>query len=103
MTILADHTPFVMPVVVGNILIKKDGQWEESVNSEGYMEVHHEGVLVFVQACEHSGEIDTLRAEDARRRAEELLRQKQSISEYKQSEIALARAMARLKITKTIE
>lgn len=100
-TILADHTPFIMPVAVGNILIKKDGQWAESVNSEGFMEVHHEGVLVFVQTCEYSDEIDTHRAEEARRRAEEHLRQKQSISEYKQSEIALARAMARLKITKS--
>ena len=100
-TILADHTPFIMPVVVGTISIKKDGDWEESVNSEGFMEVHHEGVLVFVQTCERSDEIDTRRAEDARRRAEEILRQKQSISEYKQSEIALARAMARLKITKS--
>ena len=99
-TVLADHTPFIMPVIVGTISIKKDGEWEESVNSEGFMEVHHEGVLVFVQTCERSGEIDALRAEEARRRAEELLRQKQSISEHKQSEIALARAMARLKITK---
>lgn len=102
-TILADHTPFIMPVAVGNIRIKRDGGWEESVNSEGFMEVHHEGVLVFVQTCERTDEIDTRRAEEARRRAEEHLRQRQSMSEYKQSEIALARAMARLKITKTIE
>lgn len=102
-TILADHAPFIMPVVVGTILTKRDGQWEEAVNSEGFMEVHHEGVLVFVQTCERSDEIDAGRAEEARRRAEEVLRQKQSISEYKQSEIALARAMARLKITKTLD
>ena len=102
-TILADHAPFIMPVIVGIIRMKRDGVWEDSVNSEGFMEVHHEGVLVFVQTCEYSDEIDTRRAEEARRRAEEHLRQKQSMSEYKQSEIALARAMARLKITKTIE
>jgi len=102
-TILADHTPFVMPVVVGNIRFKRDGEWEDSVNSEGFMEVHHEGMLVFVQTCEHADEIDTRRAEEARRRAEEHLRQRQSMNEYKQTEIALARAMARLKITKTIE
>jgi len=98
-TVLADHTPFIMPVSVGTISIKRDGVWEDSVNSEGFMEVHHKGVLIFVQACEHPGEIDTRRAEEARRRAEEHMRQKQSMSEYKQSRIALARAMARLKIT----
>ena len=102
-TVLADHAPFIMPVVIGNIRIKIDGEWEVTVNSEGFMEVHHEGVVVFVQTCEHSNEIDTRRAEEARRRAEEKMRQRQSMAEYKQSEIALARAMARLKITKTIE
>jgi len=99
-TFLADHTPFITPVDVGVIAIKRDGKWEEAVNSEGFLEVHHKGVLIFVQSCEHPEEIDIRRAEEARRRAEEQLRQKQSTSEYKQSKIALARAMARLKVTK---
>ena len=99
-TILADHAPFIMPVSIGTIKIKKDGIWEEAVNTEGFLEVHHQGVLVFVQACERPDEIDTLRAEEARQRAEEKIRQKQSINEHKQSQIALARAMERLRITK---
>ena len=94
--VLAEHAPFVMPVSVGNIGIKQDGKWEYSVNTEGFMEVRHEGVLIFVQACEHPDEIDERRAAEARKRAEEHLRQKQSMTEYKQSKIALARAMARL-------
>ena len=98
-TILADHAPFIMPVAVGEIKIKRDGVWEESVNTEGFMEVHHQGVLIFVQACENPEEIDRNRAEEARNRAKEQLRQKQSMNEYKQSQIALARAMARLKVT----
>jgi len=97
--ILADHAPFIMPVSVGNINIKRDGNWETSVNTEGFLEVHHKGVIVFVQACERPDEIDTRRAEEARRRAEEHLRQKQSMSEYRQSKIALARAMARLQFS----
>ena len=96
-TVLAGHTPLIMPVSVGIIRIKKEGVWEEAVNTEGFMEVDHYGVMIFVQACERPDEIDARRAEEARRRAEERLRQKQSMSEYKQSKIALARAMARLK------
>jgi len=99
-TILADHTPFITPVSVGMIRIKKDGLWAESVNSEGFMEVNHQGVMIFVQTCEHPDEIDRRRAEEALRRAEEQLRQKQSMSEYAQSKLALARAMARLRVTK---
>jgi len=96
--ILADHAPLIMPVCIGTISIKKDGVWDESVNSEGYLEVRQDGVFIFVQACEHPDEIDARRAEEARKRAEEYMRQKQSMSEYKQSKIALARAMARLQI-----
>jgi len=98
-TVLADHAPFIMPVSVGTIKLKKDGEWVESANSEGFMEVRHQGVLIFVQTCESPEEIDIRRAEEALRRAEEHLRQRQSMSEYKQSQIALARAMARLRIT----
>ena len=94
--ILADHAPFIMPVCIGTISIKKDDKWDKSVNSEGFLEVRHDGVVIFVQACEHPDEIDARRAEEARQRAEEHLRQKQSMSEYKQSKVALARAMARL-------
>lgn len=102
-TILADHAPFIMPVAVGAIKVKKNGEWEESANTEGFMEVRHHGVLIYVQACESPEEIDIRRAEEARGRAMEHIRQKQSMSEYKQSQIALARAMARLKVTKIID
>ena len=94
--ILADHAPFIMPISIGSIGIKTNDVWESSVNSEGFLEVRRDGVVIFVQACEHPDEIDERRAEEARKRAEEQLRQKQSMSEYKQSKIALARAMARL-------
>jgi F-type H+-transporting ATPase subunit epsilon len=100
LTVLAHHTPLVCPLAVGTIDIKQDEVWRECVNSEGFMEVHHDGVIVFVQACEWPDEIDASRAEQARRRAEEYLRQKRSLSEYNQSKIALARAMARLSATK---
>jgi len=95
--ILADHTPFIMPVVAGNIKIKKDGEWTQSVNSEGFLEVRSDEVLIFVQSCLHPEEIDLNRAETARRRELEQLRQRQSIQEHNASKIALARAVARLK------
>ena len=101
LTILADHAPLVTPLEVSTISYKLDGEWVEAFGSAGFMEVHHEGVGIYVQACEWPHEIDEHRAEEALRRAEELLRQKRSLNEYKQSKIALARAMERLRITKT--
>lgn len=98
--ILADHAPMIMPVSVGILSVKVDGKWEKYVCSEGFLEVHCEGVVIFTQSCEHPDEIDRNRAQEAEQRAREHLRQKQSISEHKQSQIALARAMTRLQVSK---
>ena len=97
--ILANHTPFIMPVDVGTLSIKQNGEWTEAVNSEGFIEVRRHDVVIFVQTCERHDEIDVRRAEEARRHAEEVMRQKQSMTEYQQSKLALARAMARLKLS----
>lgn len=99
-TFLANHTPIVMPLVVGTLTIKTPESEEEVFNSGGFLEVRHEGVLVYVQACERPDEVDKARAQEALTRAQERLRQQQSMSEYQQSKMALARAMARLQITK---
>ncbi|UOO37264.1 ATP synthase F1 subunit epsilon [Oscillospiraceae bacterium CM] len=97
---LADHAPLVMPIAVGTLYVKTPTETREVFNSEGFLEVRHGGVLVYVQACEKPEDIDEARAEEARLRAEERLRQQQSMQEYRQSKLALARAMARLQVTK---
>lgn len=100
-TFLAGHIPLVAPVEVCTVRIKKtDGEWVEAFGSEGFIDVHRDRVMVFIQACEWPHEIDTRRAEEAKLRAEEVLRQKRSIAEYQQSKIDLARAMERLKVTR---
>jgi F-type H+-transporting ATPase subunit epsilon len=43
-------------------------------------------------------EIDMRRAQEAKEQAEERMRQKQSYQEYMQNQIALARAMVRLRV-----
>lgn len=98
-TFLADHVPIVMPITVGTLSLKTETETKDVFNSEGFLEVRHEGVMVYVQACEKPEEIDKSRAEEAKLRAEERLRQRQSMQEYRQSKLALARAMTRLRIT----
>ena len=95
---LANHEPVVMPLIVGTIKIKTPSGVREYFNSEGFLEADREGVAVFVQACESPEEIDWKRAEDAMLRAEERIRQRQSMREYQASKLALARAMERLRV-----
>ena len=98
MAFLARHSPLIAPVEIGELKIFADNEWREAFTSEGFLEVTQKGVMVYVQACEWPEEIDERRAREALERAEEHLRQRQSIAEYQQSKIALSRAMARLQV-----
>ena len=51
---------------------------------------------VLVDTCETQSELDQRRAKEALERAKEKMRQKQSQREYKMSQAAMARALARL-------
>lgn len=97
LTVLANHAAMVAPLAVGSIRIRQGDTVTEVFNSEGFMEVRPEGTVIFSQVCEYPEEIDVNRAEEALHRAEEALRQKRSMREYRQSKIALARAKARRK------
>jgi F-type H+-transporting ATPase subunit epsilon len=81
----------------GVVSIKQEGAWKTAINSEGYMEVGHSGVILFAQTCEWPEEVDVNRAERTRLLAEEKLRQAKSLAEYHTSRVMLARAMARLR------
>jgi len=94
---LADHSPLIITLEVGELMYRTEGKWRAAANSAGFAEVSNDGVIIYTQACEYPEEIDANRAEEARRRAEENLRQKQSLAEFQRQKAALARAMARLR------
>lgn len=91
------HEPAVTAVEPGELRYKAGGRWEPAAVGAGFAEIRQDRVILLVGFAEHPEEIDRKRAEAAKKRAEEQLRQKQSIREYYHSKAALARAMARLK------
>ena len=97
--VLADHEPMVTPLQIGTMRLNVDGAWRDAFVSEGFMEVRPERAVVFTQACEWPENIDVQRAEATLQQAEERLRQQNSQREYKTTQITLARAMARLRVT----
>lgn len=96
--IMANHGDLVAALNVGEIRIQKeDGAWENALIGTGVMQDINNRVTILTEFAEHPEEIDIKRAREAKERAQEQLRQKQSIQEYHQSKAALARAIARLK------
>jgi len=98
---MAMHANTVMPVDTGEMIIKPaDGERINAFISNGFIEfLNNEAKIVCVSA-ELPEEIDAIRAEEARLRAEEELRQKLSSAEYNAVKANLARAMERLKVKK---
>lgn len=98
MCVLKGHMPSVTVLRIGELRVKQDGEWKKFVASEGFVEVRPDETLVFAQTAERPEEVDINRAKAAKERAEEKLRQKLSMLEYRRSQIDLAKAMARLRV-----
>ncbi|MGN0483456.1 MAG: ATP synthase F1 subunit epsilon [Lachnospiraceae bacterium] len=96
----AHHENTILAVEIGEIKVQKDdGTWIDGVVGPGFAQVINNRVTVIVDTAEHPEEIDVRRAREAKERAEEQLRQKQSIQEYYMSQASLARAMSRLRVS----
>lgn len=97
--VLPHHESMVTALVSGELRFQVDGQWRYAAVSEGIVDIMQDSVILLADSVELPEEIDVKRAEEAKERAEERIRQKRSIQEFYHSQASLARAMARLKVT----
>ena len=97
--ILAHHEAMVIAVDDGEMKFRPEGisEWQKVVVGKGFVQIANNRVTLLVETAERPEDIDIARAKEAKERAEEKLRQKQSIQEYHVSKASLARAMIRLK------
>jgi F-type H+-transporting ATPase subunit epsilon len=96
--ILPHHAPLMTMLQPGDLLIKKDNEEEYLAISGGFLEVRPDKVIVLADACERAEEIDIARAEAAKRRAEETLKERPPEVDTAAVEAALRRSLARLKV-----
>ena len=96
---LAHHENVVAPIEFGEMKITPaEGTEIEAFIGNGFIEFFDNEATVVCISAELPEEIDRRRAEEAKERAEEMLRQERSLFEYHQSQMDLARAMERLKV-----
>jgi len=91
------HEPVVTIVEPGTLRYQIDGQWHMAAVTSGIAEIMPDYTVLLLSAAERPEEIDQARADAAKKRAEERLREKTSVQESASSKAALSRAMARLK------
>ncbi|TET26157.1 MAG: F0F1 ATP synthase subunit epsilon [Dehalococcoidia bacterium] len=97
--ILPHHAPLMTTLQPGELVVRKGSQEFSLAISGGFLEVRPERVIILADAAERAEEIDISRAEEAKRRAEERLRERKipAIDEAR-AEAALRRALIRLKV-----
>ena len=96
--ILPHHAPLMTMLQPGDILIRKDKEEEFFAISGGFLEVRPDKVIILADACERVDEIDIARAEEAKRRAQETMKEAPLSAEAAMAEAALRRSLARLKV-----
>jgi len=102
--ILPHHTPLMTTLQPGELLVRKSGEEVSLAISGGFLEVRPDRVLVLADTAERAEEIDIARAEEAKRRAQERLAERQVPEvDSARAEAALRRSLARLRVAETMK
>lgn len=99
--VLPGHTPFLTTLGVGELGYRVETQWRYLAITWGYAEVLPNTVTMLAQTAEMAEEIDIERAERAKRRAEERLREWSAQGadiDFERASVALQRALTRLQV-----
>lgn len=96
--ILPHHAPLMTTLQPGELRVRQGGEEFSLAISGGFLEVRPDRIIVLADAAERAEEIDISRAEEAKRRAEERLKQPIPETDHARVEASLRRALARLEV-----
>ncbi len=97
LTVLPSHAPLLTMIKPGIMRLVKSGEDIDVAITGGFLEVRDDRVTILADAAERAEEIDAVRAEEARRRAETALQERESTELLIEAAAALQRSLLRLK------
>ena len=98
MGIFPNHVPLMTQIVPGEVIVRKDGQDYFLAVGEGFVEITGERVAIMTDMAVKAENIDEVKAEEARKRAEARLAEKLDDEESVLVSAALAHSLAQLKV-----
>ena len=98
LAVLPQHAPLMAMLQPGEIIVRKDAEEQSLFVSGGFMEVIGNRVTVLADTAERADEIDTARAEEARKRAEQRIALPASEADHERARAAMMRSLMRLKV-----
>lgn len=100
MAILPQHAPIVAQLDFGELTVRIGGAEQHFAIGGGVLQVNEDRVLVLADSAEQADEIDVQRAEEARRRAQQLMEEglPEEPADYAALEAQIRRANLLLKV-----
>ena len=97
LTVLPQHAPLLTMIKSGVLRLIKGSDETDVAITGGFLEVKDDRVTILADAAERAEEIDTVRAEEARRRAERTLEGRGDTEELVAAAASLQRSLLRLR------
>jgi len=98
--ILPGHAPLITELAVGEITYRAGGATHHLAVAWGFAEVLPDKVTILAETAERPQEIDVKRAEEAKAKAEELLKNGKTEEDFAKAEDKLQRAETRMAVAK---
>lgn len=98
MTLLSHHIPIVAMLKTSKLSLKFNGEYKHYALAGGMLHLHDDHINILTDAIEGETEIDLKRAQAAKERAEKRLAKQDANTNIKRAEVALAKAINRIKI-----
>ncbi|MCK6265592.1 F0F1 ATP synthase subunit epsilon [Vibrio sp. ZSDE26] len=101
--VLAGHTPLLTTIRPGMVrIVSKKGDEEIIYLSGGILEVQAHDVTILADTAVRGQDLDQAKAEEAKRRAEELVNQPSGDVDFAKASAELAKAVAQLKVIELV-
>jgi F-type H+-transporting ATPase subunit epsilon len=102
--ILPHHAPLMTILQAGELVVRRGGEEESLAISGGFLEVRPDRVIILADSAERADEIDVARAEAARKRAEDRLKERQAEGlDAHRAVAAMQRALTRLSVADKVK
>lgn len=98
--VLPGHIPMTVIIKPGVLTITEKDEVKEAALHSGFVEILPDRMTILAEVVEWPGEIDLERAEAAKRRAEERIKNHTPETDMARAETALMRAIARIQVLK---
>lgn len=97
-TVLPNHIPLVSQILGGEMIIKKQGKTEHFAITGGFLEVSNNKVTILADYAVRSEEIEIAKAEEAKKRAENVLSEKTGKQDFAEAEASLRKSLLELRV-----